>query len=78
MSRVNVAKVKEHLSAYLAEVEAGGDVLVCKRNRPVAKIVPVEDVSRGNRTRLGSDVGSVTVSCDLTEPVFTESDWETL
>ena len=44
MTRVKVSELKARLSAYLAEVRAGGEVLVCDRDTPVARIVPVNDV----------------------------------
>ena len=31
-----------HLSALLDEVEQGGEVLICKRGVPVARLVPAE------------------------------------
>jgi prevent-host-death family protein len=40
MKTVNIADLKAHLSAHLQIVRDGGEVLVCDRNRPVARIVP--------------------------------------
>jgi prevent-host-death family protein len=37
---VNIADLKARLSAFLRHVREGGEVLVCERNRPVARIVP--------------------------------------
>ena len=36
-----MADLKAHLSAHLQLVRQGEEVLVCDRNRPVARIVPV-------------------------------------
>jgi prevent-host-death family protein len=74
----NVGQVKEHLSAYLAQVEQGTKVVVCRRNRPVAEIVPAANAPRENRTRLGSATGSVVVKCDLTAPAMDQGDWDML
>ena len=41
MKRVGVAELKAQLSRYLREVEAGAEVEVTDRNRPIARIVPV-------------------------------------
>jgi prevent-host-death family protein len=41
MKTVNVAKLKNQLSAYLAYVRKGEQVLIKDRNTPVAKIVPL-------------------------------------
>lgn len=41
MKSVNIADLKNHLSAYLNDVKAGEEILVRDRNQPVAKIVPL-------------------------------------
>ena len=40
MRSVNVARLKDQLSKYLAFVRAGEDVVIRDRNLPVAKLVP--------------------------------------
>ena len=42
MKTANIAELKNGLSAYLAEVKRGGQVLVSERNVPFAKIVPLD------------------------------------
>ncbi len=42
MRIVNVAVLKNNLSAYLEHVRAGEEVLVKDRERPIAKLVPLE------------------------------------
>src|SRR5689334_23035006 len=39
---VNVAELKNRLSAYLQEVRAGEELVIRDRNLPVARIVPIE------------------------------------
>lgn len=73
--RANLAKIKAHLSAYVAEIEAGESILICRHNRPVARLVPVNAGQNENRTRLGSDPGSVSVHSDLTDPSMDASEW---
>lgn len=41
MIKVNIAEAKAHLSRYLARVEEGETILLCRRNLPVAEIRPV-------------------------------------
>lgn len=41
MIRANVHEIKTHFSEYLAEVEQGETVLICKRNIPIAEIHPL-------------------------------------
>jgi len=40
MKRVNIGDLKAKLSAHLKLVRKGEEVLVCDRNKPVARIVP--------------------------------------
>jgi len=41
MTTVKIADLKNHLSAHLRAVEAGAEIVVTDRNRPIARIVPV-------------------------------------
>jgi prevent-host-death family protein len=46
MKRVGVAELKDQLSRHLRAVEAGAEVEVTDRDRPIARIVPVRPVNR--------------------------------
>lgn len=46
MKRAKVAALKNNLSRYLEHVRAGGTVIVLHRDRPVAKIVPIDRATR--------------------------------
>ncbi len=52
MREVNVYEAKTSLSALLEAVAAGEEVVITKRNRPVARLVPVEPAK--GRPRFGS------------------------
>jgi prevent-host-death family protein len=39
--KVKIAELKDRLSEHLRAVEAGAEVIVTDRNRPIARIVPV-------------------------------------
>lgn len=39
MKTANVAEAKAHFSALLAEVEAGEEVIITRRGKPIARIV---------------------------------------
>ncbi|MDP2810107.1 MAG: type II toxin-antitoxin system prevent-host-death family antitoxin [Rhodocyclaceae bacterium] len=41
MLAINIFEAKAKLSEYLAAVEAGEKVTICRRNVPVAELVPV-------------------------------------
>ena len=47
MKTVKIAELKAQLSSYLQSVRKGEELLVCNRNLPVARIVPIrmEDYS---------------------------------
>ena len=49
MNKVNVFEAKARLSEYLDRVEKGERVLICRRNRPVAELRPVDAVRVGRR-----------------------------
>jgi prevent-host-death family protein len=41
MSAVNVHEIKAHFSEYLAAAERGETVVIARRNKPIAKLVPI-------------------------------------
>jgi prevent-host-death family protein len=41
MRKAAVSDLKAHLSEYLNQVKAGGEVLITDRGKPVARLVPV-------------------------------------
>lgn len=41
-SSVNIHDAKTHFSSYIARVENGEEIILSKRNVPVAKIVPLK------------------------------------
>jgi antitoxin (DNA-binding transcriptional repressor) of toxin-antitoxin stability system len=42
MKRVRIAELKDHLSSNLRAVEAGETIEVMDRDRPIARIIPIE------------------------------------
>ena len=56
MRTVNIAELKNRLSAYLNEVKAGQELLVRDRNVPIARIVPLRADDYGTeRLRLAAE-----------------------
>lgn len=49
MQTINIHEAKAKLSEYLAVVEAGESVVICRRNVPVAEIVPIRQPRREPR-----------------------------
>jgi prevent-host-death family protein len=66
MESAAIGELKARLSAYLARVRAGEEVVVTDRGRPVARLVPprtssstgdeeLEELARAGVVRIGSD-----------------------
>lgn len=62
MRTVNVLEAKTTLSALLAEVEAGGEVVIARAGTPVARLVAV---GKAPARRLGIDDGRLHISDDF-------------
>ncbi|MCE9613282.1 MAG: type II toxin-antitoxin system prevent-host-death family antitoxin [Lentisphaerae bacterium] len=76
MKAVNVAELRAHFGEYLAEVERGEDVQICKRNKSVARLVRISTETVKNETRLGSAQGTVSILGDIVSPAIEAGDWE--
>jgi len=64
---INVHEAKTHLSRILEEVAAGAEVTIAKAGRPVARLVPIEPVTRPKT--LGLLRGRITVPGDFDAPL---------
>lgn len=60
MVRVNVHDAKTHLSRYLADVEQGETVVLCRHNKAIAEIHSLSTKRAGPRV-FGSDAGQVSI-----------------
>ena len=49
MRTVNISDLKARLSAHLQHVKDGEELLVCDRNKPVARIIPCSTVDEAAR-----------------------------
>jgi len=67
MSTVNIHQAKTHLSRLVQEAVEGGEVIIARANKPLVKLVPVEE-ARPPR-RLGTAAGKVWMSEDFDEPL---------
>ena len=67
MNKVNIADARAHLSRYLARVEAGETITLCRRNRPIAEIRPIDDTADEPRP-IGIDRG-MTVPDSFFDPL---------
>ncbi len=68
MIKLNIHEAKTHLSKYLARIEKGEKILLCKRNVPIAEIVPLSTTERMPRP-VGLANGEFSVSPKFFEPL---------
>jgi prevent-host-death family protein len=68
MIKLNIHEAKTHLSKYLAKLKAGDRILLCKRNKPIAKITPLPEVPVRPRP-IGLTKGQFTVPRSFFEPL---------
>jgi antitoxin (DNA-binding transcriptional repressor) of toxin-antitoxin stability system len=68
MIRLNIHEAKTHLSKYLSMLEHGEKIILCRRNIPIAEIVPIPKA--GNVARpVGLAKGEFSVSPDFFSPL---------
>lgn len=77
---VNIAEFKDRFSELLTLVEQGGQVIVCRRNVPLARIEAIrKPVVRPTKASVvGCMKGSVRIHADLSGPCIPDSDWDML
>jgi prevent-host-death family protein len=68
MIKLNIHEAKTHLSKYLSRLEDGEKILLCKRNVPIAEIVPLPK-SGGSPRSVGLAKGEFSVSPDFFAPL---------
>ena len=78
MRETNIVELKNNLSKILSFVENGEKIQICRRNTPIAYLVPLETKKQKNKTRLGCGLGTAQITSDLTEPMIPEDSWEML
>lgn len=71
MITVNVHEAKAKLSEYLAQVEAGETVVICRRNQPIAELKAVPQALKKPRP-IGLAEGMGRVGPEFFEPLDNE------
>lgn len=71
MTRVTVHEAKTHLSRLLEEVEKGGEVVISRRDKPVARLVPIRQVGPEVKParRPGRMKGLIDIGPEFFEPL---------
>jgi len=68
MIQLNVHEAKTHLSKYLAKLEKGETILLCRRNQPIAEIRPLAPKRKKPRP-IGLDEGKIQLGPEFFEPL---------
>lgn len=74
----NIYEVKNKLSQYVDKALKGEEVILSRYNKPVAKIVPIEQSARKNATVLGRSRHEGKIIGELQGPFIPEKDWNML
>ncbi len=74
MKKVNIAEAKATLSELIDAVLAGDEVVIARRNVPVARLVAVK--SARATPRFGSLAGRIRVADDFDAPIADFVDYE--
>ena len=64
---VNIHEAKTQLSRLVEQVEGGGEIVIARAGRPVARLVPLAASVRGKQ--LGLLRGKIRVSADFDAPL---------
>ena len=67
MIKVNIHEAKTHLSRLLEKVQKGEDVIIAKGNKPIAKLVLIEELKP--ERKIGSAKGKVYIADDFDAPL---------
>jgi prevent-host-death family protein len=78
MIMVNIADAKAKLSEYIEAVSKGEAVVICRHNRPVAELRPIEPARIGPRDLTPMFPGATFMTDAFFEPMSDEElqDWE--
>ncbi|MBO1081864.1 type II toxin-antitoxin system Phd/YefM family antitoxin [Roseomonas haemaphysalidis] len=65
MQTVNIHAAKTHLSRLVDAAAAGEEILIARAGRPVARLVPLQEVAAMPRRQLGRLAGRIHVPDDF-------------
>lgn len=67
MTRVTIDEAKTHLSRLIEEVENGGEVVISRRDKPIARLVAIETVRPERKP--GRMQGMIEVGDEIFDPL---------
>ena len=72
MTKLNIHEAKTHLSKYVAQVQEGETIILCKNDIPVAQITPLPKEKRPKRKLFGLAKGKVINMDHFNDPLTEE------
>ncbi|MBA7704645.1 hypothetical protein ES703_113462 [subsurface metagenome] len=69
MIKLNIHEAKTHLSRYLSKLADGEKIVLCKRNVPIAEIIPISPTVPKTRRPVGLAKGQFTIPEAFFEPL---------
>jgi prevent-host-death family protein len=69
MQTVNIHAAKTHLSRLVDAAAAGEEILIARAGRPVARLVPLQEIVATRRRQLGRLTGVLQVPDDFDAPL---------
>jgi prevent-host-death family protein len=78
MRTIPAGEFKAKCLALMDEVEASGEtIIVTKRGKPVARLLPMEDfIAKQARPLFGASKGMLTIVGDIVESPYSDQEWE--
>ena len=70
---VNIHEAKAQLSHLIERMQQGETVRICKRNQPVAELVPVKKASKKKRI-FGTLKGKIKILPGFYDPIYTDEE----
>jgi len=76
MKTISASRFKSHCLAIINEVQAKGRaVVITKRGKPVAKLVPVEKEEKDEIFGFMKGKGKTEIKGDIVSPIITPEEW---
>ncbi len=67
---VNIHDAKTHLSSLVAEAEAGGEIVIARAGKPVARLVPIKTKTKRRPTRRAGQLkGKIWIGPNFDDPL---------
>ncbi len=66
---VNIRRAKTHFSSLVSKVEAGGEIVIARAGKPIAKLVPIKKAEKRPDHKPGYLKGEIWIGPDFDNPL---------